>query len=79
MKESCANCGNEYDKVIKVSMQDKEYFFDSFECAIQMLAPSCEHCETRIIGHGVEAEGKIFCCAQCARSEDHRGLVDRVS
>src|SRR3712207_6983387 len=51
--------------------------FDSFECAIHMLAPTCEHCGCRIIGHGVEADGRIFCCAHCAqhagveRSEEH--------
>jgi hypothetical protein len=42
--------------------------FDSFECAIQRLAPRCEHCDCRVIGHGVEVEGRFFCCAHCARS-----------
>jgi len=40
--------------------------FDSFECAIHAVAPVCEHCGCRVIGHGVEAEGRIFCCAHCA-------------
>jgi hypothetical protein len=78
MKETCANCGNEYDKPMKISVEEKEYIFDCFECAIQMMAPVCAHCETRIIGHGVEANSKMFCCAQCARSENQSGLVDRV-
>jgi hypothetical protein len=41
--------------------------FDSFECAIQRLAPTCEHCQCRIVGHGVEVEGRFFCCAHTAR------------
>jgi hypothetical protein len=40
--------------------------FDSFECAIQKMAPVCVHCRCRIIGHGVEHGDRIFCCAHCA-------------
>jgi hypothetical protein len=40
--------------------------FDSFECAIQALAPSCDHCGCKIIGHGMEADGVVYCCAHCA-------------
>jgi hypothetical protein len=35
----------------------------SFECAIQLLAPVCAHCRVRIIGHGLEKNGVMFCCA----------------
>ena len=28
---------------------------DSFEGAIQKIAPVCEHCRCRVIGHGVNA------------------------
>ncbi|MBB6472511.1 hypothetical protein BJ992_001942 [Sphaerisporangium rubeum] len=52
--------------------------FDSFECAIQRMAPSCEHCGCRIIGHGVEANGHWYCCAHCARSQGVTEIVDRV-
>src|SRR3712207_7191663 len=41
---------------------------DSFECAIHALAPSCEYCGVKVIGHGVEADGHFYCCA---RSEEH--------
>ena len=52
--------------------------FDSFECAIVKLAPTCEHCSVKIIGHGVEAGGRTFCCAHCAQHAGAEGLVDRV-
>jgi hypothetical protein len=42
-----------------------------------MLAPVCPHCGCRIIGHGVEHNGTIFCCAHCARHEGVTGLADR--
>jgi hypothetical protein len=31
------------------------------------LAPACTHCGCSIIGHGVEMDGQLFCCAHCAR------------
>ena len=74
----CDRCGNDYDKSFTVTMGNATHTFDSFECAINMLAPTCEHCGNRIIGHGVEANGRMFCCAHCASAEGIRGLEDRV-
>ena len=74
----CANCGNDYDKTFQVVMNDKTYAFDSFECAIQSLAPTCAHCDTRIVGHGLETEGTYYCCAHCATQEGEVDFQDRV-
>jgi hypothetical protein len=74
----CEMCGNEYDKTFEVLTQDGRHTFDSFECAVHLLAPSCEHCGCKVIGHGVEAEGRFYCCASCARSEGVGGARDRV-
>jgi len=35
------------------------------------------HCACRIIGHGVESEGQIYCCAHCARSHGITDVADR--
>jgi hypothetical protein len=75
---SCELCGNEYDKAIEVRMDGRAHTFDCFECAISALAPSCAHCKCRIIGHGVEAQGKMFCCAHCARKSGRTELRDRA-
>jgi hypothetical protein len=76
---TCEVCGNEYDKTLEVSVAGGEsHTFDSFECAIHALAPTCDHCGCRIIGHGVEAGGSTFCCANCARHEGHTQLADRA-
>jgi hypothetical protein len=75
----CEVCGNEYDKSFEVSLGGETHVFDSFECAIHALAPTCEHCGCRIIGHGVEANGRMFCCAHCAEQSGIRGLTDRVN
>lgn len=73
----CEQCGNEYDKAFCITMGGEDHFFDCFECAIQRLAPECSHCSCRIIGHGVEAEGSIYCCAHCAKASGVKGVADR--
>ena len=41
----CETCGNDYDKAFQVrTSKGESHTFDSFECAIQMLAPTCAHC-----------------------------------
>jgi hypothetical protein len=74
----CDQCGNNYDKSFEVSMAGQTHVFDSFECAIQALAPTCAHCSCRIIGHGLEAKGVMYCCVHCAEHEGVRTLKDRV-
>ena len=76
---TCAVCGNDYDKSFSVTTSDgRTLIFDSFECAIHSVAPVCTHCGCRIIGHGVEADGRQFCCAHCARHSGEDRLRDRV-
>jgi hypothetical protein len=74
----CEVCGNDYDKAFSVHRDGEAHVFDSFECAINALAPSCEHCGCRVIGHGVEADNSIFCCAHCASEAGVTGLADRA-
>src|SRR5207244_2767469 len=52
--------------------------FDSFECAIHALAPVCPHCGCHVIGHGVEQDGMVFCCVNCAQHTGVEGLIDRA-
>jgi hypothetical protein len=75
---TCETCGNDYDKAIQVMVNGQTHVFDSFECAIHMLAPTCTHCGCRIVGHGVEAGTAIYCCANCARNSNEDGLRDRA-
>lgn len=76
---ACDVCGNDYDKAFRVEdARGDGHTFDSFECAIAMLAPTCTHCGCRIVGHGTEAGGQIFCCAHCAQQMGVTTLRDRV-
>ena len=88
----CDVCGNEYDKSFEVrfaAQPDDVHTFDSFECAIHALAPVCEHCGCKVIGHGVEAaasagapehqgSGSFYCCAHCATAAGISGVSDRA-
>lgn len=76
--QPCATCGNRYDKAFEVVMDGQSYWFDCFECAIHALAPACEHCGCKIIGHGVEQSGTIFCCVHCASQQGATSLRDRA-
>ena len=76
---ACEVCGNDYDKSFQVRAHDgSTHTFESFECAIHRLAPHCTHCGCRIIGHGVEDDGTMFCCAYCAEQKGVTELQDRV-
>ena len=74
----CEVCGNDYYLSFEVVMSGSRHVFDSFECAIHALAPVCEHCGCKIVGHGIEAEGTFYCCASCARKEGIVAAVDHV-
>jgi hypothetical protein len=83
----CEVCGNAYDKAFQVTAAGATHTFDCFECAIHAMAPVCEHCDCKVIGHGTEVDGRFFCCAHCARTatgadaiqdrQDHDGAARR--
>ena len=74
----CEVCGNDYDKSFEIRANGATHVFDSFECAIHQLAPRCDHCGCRIVGHGIEAGAQMFCCANCARHSGVQNAADRV-
>ena len=43
----CEVCGNDYDKAFEVRAESGTHVFDSFECAIHALTPTCAHCGCR--------------------------------
>lgn len=75
----CEVCGNDYDKAFEVIAAGRSHIFDSFECAIHALAPICDHCGVKIVGHGIEANGSFFCCAHCASRQGITEARDRIT
>lgn len=74
----CEQCGNDYDKSFQITKGGRTWTFDSFECAIEKVAPKCAHCGCRIIGHGMEKNGAMYCCAHCAKEAGAPELRDRA-
>lgn len=73
-RRKCEVCGNHYYRTFEVILDGETHVFDSFECAIHALAPTCAHCDCRIVGHGVEVGGSYYCCDHCLRNagkDDH--------
>jgi hypothetical protein len=77
----CEVCTNDYDKTFTViDAAGDRHVFDSLQCAIERIAPLCENCRSRIIGHGCELGGSMYCSAHCARSATQLELVrDRAT
>ena len=75
----CDVCGNDYARSFEIRANGKSHTFDSFECAIQALAPTCAHCRCRIIGHGIEAGDDFYCCAHCAHSSGVSNVRDNAA
>lgn len=74
----CSSCGNEYPDGFQIKMSDKEYYFDSFECAIHLLAPRCHCCGVKILGHGFELDNIYYCSAHCVRKEKRVSVTDHL-
>jgi hypothetical protein len=77
----CEVCDNDYDKSFEVRMHGVNggvHVFDCFECAVHALAPKCARCACRIVGHGVEEDGAIYCGAHCANACGATEVRDRA-
>jgi len=74
----CEVCNNDYEMAFEVHVAGAVHTFDSIECTAQRLAPICDNCRCRILGHGLQADGQFFCCAHCARQRGVAQLVDHA-
>ncbi|WP_199711072.1 Prokaryotic metallothionein [Tessaracoccus antarcticus] len=63
----CDTCGNDDQNAFSITRGSDTGTFDSFECAIHTMASRCETCGCRILGHGVERNGTLYCCAHCSQ------------
>lgn len=75
----CDMCGNDYDSAFTITRGSEAGTFDSFECAIHAMAPTCSHCGCRVLGYGVQDGSDVYCCAHCARGSGVTEVTDRTS
>ena len=75
----CEVCGNDYELSFEViTAGAARHTFDCFECAIHKLAPICEHCGCKIIGHGMVGDDSFYCCAHCAHAQGVTNVRDNA-
>lgn len=74
----CDTCGNTYENPLEVRFEGHTYTFDCFECAIHKLAPPCQNCGCRIVGHGVQSDDTMFCSSHCARSRGIQSFTTHI-
>ncbi len=74
----CETCGRQSDEHFEIIKDGESHIFDSFECAIHALAPTCAHCGIKIVGHGLKVKNLFYCCDHCAREEGEGELEDRA-
>ena len=74
----CEVCGNDYDRPLQITLDGNDHVFDSFECAVEKLAPRCGQCGCRVMGHGLQAGSAVYCSAHCAEADGVQGFVDRI-
>jgi len=75
----CEVCGNDYHLAFEViTAAGQRHSFDSFECAAHLLAPVCNHCGVKVVGHGIEGDRAFYCCAHCSREAGEQGAVDNI-
>jgi hypothetical protein len=74
----CEVCNNDYEMSFEVHAAGAVHTFDSIECAAQKMAPVCDNCQCRILGHGLQSNGQFYCCAHCARAQGVAQLMDHA-
>lgn len=71
----CDNCGINIEKDYILYINGTEYTFDSFECAINFVAPRCSNCNSVVMGRGIKAAGEVFCSTSCSQAEHYLPIV----
>jgi hypothetical protein len=64
-------CGKNRE-CFEVYLGSEKHIFDSFECAMSAMLPTCSYCRCQIIGEGVQMGSAIFCSYACANEQNVR-------
>lgn len=65
---TCVGCGSNHGRFFTVRLYDHvELTFDSVQCALPFIAPTCSECLCQILGHGIALDDEVYCSASCAR------------
>jgi len=68
----CEVCGNEFTKPVTVEWNGEQKTVDSFECAVQALAPRCEHCGQPVMNQSIQDDAPFYCCSVCEQKAQQK-------
>lgn len=71
----CVNCGLNIEKDYILFVNGTEFTFDSFECAVNFVAPRCACCNSIIMGRGIEKKGEMFCTPACSHVGNYAPML----
>lgn len=71
----CLNCGSNIEKDYILFINGTEFTFDSFECAVNFVAPRCAHCNSVVMGQGITLSDQTFCSPQCSKEANYQTVV----
>jgi hypothetical protein len=71
----CVNCGLDIEKDYILLINGTEYTFDSFECAINFVAPRCTNCNSIITGRGVHVGNEVYCSSTCSHAVNYSPVI----
>lgn len=71
----CENCGSNIEKDYILFINGAEFFFDSFECAVNFVAPRCAHCNTVILGKSFQSGDQVFCTENCSKDVVYASIM----
>ena len=71
----CVNCGLNIEKDYILFINGTEFTFDSFECAVNFVAPRCARCNAIIMGRGTHHTDEIFCSPLCSEEKNYSPIV----
>jgi phage terminase large subunit GpA-like protein len=68
----CEVCGKEFTKPVTVEWNGEQKTVDSFECAVQALAPRCEHCGQPVMNQSIQDDAPFYCCSVCEQKAQQK-------
>ena len=76
---TCVGCGSSEGRMFAVrTYEGVTLTFDSVECALPFIAPTCDECFCQILGHALIVGDQIYCGPTCARVGSKRNDQSHV-
>jgi hypothetical protein len=72
----CDHCGRDSARTFELIREGTNWTFDSFQCAIEAVAPRCAQCDALIVGHPIEQGALLYCSIHCVALADPAHAVE---